>query len=132
MTKIIKEKLEKTGEHSIQKFLEDKGCIVHLIENKTGGKGVPDMLVIKGGTMFLFELKKKSTLKDLRPAQRKTLVAIDSCSVALGDDGRVYEYWPLFGIETDYPCLETWYGTLYESEEPVISELQFATEDEND
>ena len=44
MTKIIKEKLEKVGEHSIQKFLEDKGCIVHLIENKTGGRGVPDGL----------------------------------------------------------------------------------------
>jgi hypothetical protein len=122
-----KEKLEKVGELNIKKFLEEKGCIVHLIENKTGtGRGCPDMLVIKGTTMFLFEMKKKSTLKDLRPGQKETLIAIDSCSLALGDDGRVHEYWPLYCIETDYPCLETWYGTLYEDEEPVINELQFA------
>lgn len=112
MTKIIKEKLEKHGEHFVRDFLLLKGCIVHLVENKAGGRGCPDLLLVKDGIVFLFEMKQESTIKDLRPSQKATLLAYNGCTLAHCSNGKVLEYYPHCDSFVSYINLEQWYLTL--------------------
>ena len=70
------------------------------------------MLCIKDGFALLFEMKKESTLKDLRPAQKRTLLTYNGCSVAYCSNGNVKEYYPHNDTVKTYINAEEWYLTL--------------------